>query len=144
LESFLKTTGGKGLHVAIPLKRKYDWDIIKPFAKAFAENMVRDNPERYVSNMNKAKRKGKIFIDYLRNDLTATAVATFSARAREYATIAMPISWHELDIKLDPKQYTIETAPGYLAKQKTDPWKDFWNIKQSITSAILKRFNIKL
>jgi bifunctional non-homologous end joining protein LigD len=136
LESFLKITGGKGLHVIIPIKPRYGWDVIKPFAKTFAEQMAQDSPDRYVSNMSKAKRKGKIFIDYLRNDQTATSIAPFSARAREFATVAIPISWWELDAKLDPRNFTIETVPEILKKLKEDPWKNFWNAKQEFSNKL--------
>ncbi len=132
LESFLKTTGGKGLHVVIPFKPKYDWEIIKKFTRDFADSMVKDSPDKYIANMSKAKRKGKIFIDYLRNDITSTAAAPFSARAREHATVATTLSWQELDYKLDPKKFTIETIFERLDKQKKDPWEDFFKVKQSI------------
>jgi bifunctional non-homologous end joining protein LigD len=144
LDSYLKTTGGKGLHVVVPFKRRYEWDVIKSFARAFAERMASETPERYVSNMSKAKRKGKIFLDYLRNDITSTAVAPYSARARENATVAMPLSWHELDMKLDPRKYTIETIPGILSKRKKDPWLGLLQNKQSLSSAILKKLGISV
>ncbi len=144
LESFLKTTGGKGLHVVVPFNRKYDWDVIKPFARAFADSMVSDNPNKYIANMSKAKRKGKIFIDYLRNDLTSTAIACYSARAREHATVSMPLSWYDLNAKLDPKKFTIETVSGLLEKQNSDPWEDIFEVKQFINGKILKDFGIKV
>ncbi len=140
-ESFLKTTGGKGLHVTVPFKPKYEWDVMKPWAKAVAESMVKDSPSKYTANMSKAGRKGKIFIDYLRNGLTATAVAAYSARARELATVAMPIAWKDLNIKLDPKKYDIKTVPEILARQKSDPWKNFYTSKQVMTASILKTFS---
>lgn len=142
LKVFLKTTGGKGVHVTITFKQKYDWDVLKPWAKAIADAMVKQSPNKYTSNMSKAGRKGKIFIDYLRNGLTSTAVAAYSLRARDGATVAMPIEWKELTPSLDPKKFNIKTVPSILAKRKTDPWKDFYKPKQSITASMLKTYGI--
>ena len=144
MKSFLKTTGGKGLHVVIPIARKQEWKTIKSFAKSFAENMVSGSPEKYVSNMSKARRKGKIFIDYLRNDMTATAVAAYSARAREGATVSMPLSWRDLSAKLDPSKFNIETVPGIIKKQKSNPWEDIATVKQSLTSKVLAEYGVKI
>ncbi len=135
LESWLKTTGGKGLHVIVPIKPKYTWDVIKSWAKAVAESMVHDNPKKYTANMSKAGRKGKIFIDYLRNGLTSTAVAAYSIRARDGATVSMPIAWNELTTKLEPKKFNLKTVPQILAKRKNDPLKEFYKSKQSISKA---------
>jgi bifunctional non-homologous end joining protein LigD len=143
LESFVKTTGGKGLHVVVPMTRAYDWDTIKSFARAIADSMQHDNPKRYIAKSNKAARKGKIFVDYLRNDLTSTSVAAFSARAREGAPVALPIAWEELKTALQPKAFTIETVPAILAKRKNDPWKDFFKIKQKISVAHLRALGIQ-
>lgn len=143
LESYLKTTGGKGLHVMIPIKPKYNWDVMKPWAKAFAESLVKDSPQKYIANMSKDKRKGKIFIDYLRNGLTSTAIAAYSLRSREGATVAMPLDWRQLNDKLDPKEYTIETVPGIIGRRKYDPWAEFYKNKQSISASNLKQFKIK-
>ncbi len=142
LESFLKTTGGKGLHVTVPLTRKYGWDTIKSFAHAVALSMAHDQPERYIAKSSKAARKGKIFVDYLRNDLTSTSVAPFSARAREGATVAMPIAWDALTLQLTPAKFTISTVPALLAKRKQDPWRDFFKTRQTIAAKILKALAI--
>lgn len=144
LESFLKTTGGKGLHVTVPITRKYSWDVIKPFTKAIAEAMAHDSPDRFTSNMSKAKRKGRIFVDYLRNDLTSTAIAPFSLRARPGATVATPLAWEELTEKLVPAEFHLASVPKRLAKLKRDPWKEFFSVRQSITVAHLKKLGLKV
>lgn len=142
LESFIKTTGGKGLHVVVPIIRKYNWDVVKPFARAIAESMQMDNPKRYIATASKEKRKGKIFVDYLRNDLTATAVAPYSARARTGATVATPIDWKDLIASFEPAQFTIETLGKRLSK-KPDPWEEMLRIKQQIAASHLKALKIK-
>lgn len=118
LESFVKTTGGKGLHVVIPLTRKYSWPVIKAFAKTIADSMQHDNPKHYIATASKAARAGKIFVDYLRNDLTATAVSAFSIRARPGAPVAMPIAWDSLKTSQKPGLFTIETVPPLIHRQK--------------------------
>lgn len=143
LESFVKTTGGKGLHVVVPLTRKYDWDTIKAFARAIAESMESDQPKRYIAKASKEKRKGKIFVDYLRNDLTSTAIASYSARARERATVAMPIGWKDLTASLKPANFTIENVPALLEK-RNDPWHGFFTVKQTIASSHLKALSIQI
>lgn len=144
LESFVKTTGGKGLHAVVPLTRRYGWDTIKSFARAVADSMQSDNPKRYIAKSSKAARKGKIFVDYLRNDLTSTSVAAFSARARAGATVAMPIAWEALKSSLQPKNFTIETVPSLLKKRKTDPWEEFFKVKQKIPAQHLRALKIDI
>lgn len=143
LQSFLKTTGGKGLHVVVPLSRKYKWPAIKAFARAVAESMQHDNPQRYISKSSKEARRGKIFVDYLRNDLTSTAVAPFSARAREGAPVSMTLAWEDLTAKLKPSAFTIETAPAFLEKRRQDPWEDFLRLKQQLSARHLKALGIE-
>lgn len=132
LKSFVKTTGGKGLHVVVPIQPENDWDIIKNFSELFAEFVQNQHPEKYVTNMSKAKRKGKIFLDYLRNQRNATAVAAYSTRARPHAPISTPLAWDELSKNYDHTAYTIKTLPKRLRALKTDPWKEFFSIKQSL------------
>ncbi len=143
LETFLKTTGGKGLHVVIPLTPVYSFDTIKSFAKAIADSMVSDNPSRYIAKSSKEARKGRIFVDYLRNDITSTAVAAFSARARPGATVSTPLKWTELDASLKPDTFTVETLPARLAKKK-DPWADFFKVRQKIDSKYLQALQVEI
>jgi bifunctional non-homologous end joining protein LigD len=125
LPSFVKTSGGKGLHVYVPLKPKAGWDDVKAFAKALAESMARDDPDKFISVATKAKRKGLIFVDYLRNGRGATAVAPYSTRARPGAGVSMPLAWTELNDTIGPAYFTIENAPVRLANLKSDPWGGF-------------------
>jgi bifunctional non-homologous end joining protein LigD len=140
LESFCKTTGGKGLHVVTPLaygaKDKVTWKEAKAFAMGICQWMANEEPERYLLNMSKKLRKGKIFLDYLRNDRMATAVAVLSPRAREDATVSMPLTWAQLRGDLDPKRYTVRTVPALLAKGKA--WQGYDEAASSIKPAIEK------
>jgi len=142
LESFLKTTGGKGLHVVVPIARTFSWPAIKAFTRAIAESMAYDSPDRFIANMSKEKRKGKIFVDYLRNDLTATAACAFSVRARPGATVSTPLDWSELKPSLDPKAFDIRTVPDRVAKQKRNPWANYFAVRQSLDASILGALNI--
>jgi bifunctional non-homologous end joining protein LigD len=142
LVPFLKTTGGKGLHVVVPMTPRYSFPAIKAFARAIAESMASDSPTKYISTMSKAKRAGKIFVDYLRNDVTATAVAPYSARAREGAPVSTPLAWEELTATLKLARFTIETVPPRLKKQKKDPWHEFSTTKQKIAAKYLKALKI--
>ena len=143
MQSFLKTTGGKGLHVVIPIERQFGWPAIKAFTRAIAESMEHDTPSRFIATMSKAKRAGKIFVDYLRNDHTATAACAYSVRARPGATVSTPLDWSELKVALDPKAYDIRTLPQRLKTQATDPWADFFAVKQGLRADILEALRIK-
>jgi len=126
LESFVKTSGGKGLHVVAPLKPRADWAEVKAFAKGIADAMASDTPERFVATVTKAKRKGKILVDYLRNGRGATAVAPYSTRARAGAAVSMPLFWEELSPAITADYFTVANAPTRLAAIGKDPWEDFW------------------
>jgi bifunctional non-homologous end joining protein LigD len=132
LASFLKATGGKGLHVVVPFKKGPAWKAVKAFARAFAEAMVKEAPDRFTVNIRKDARKGKIFIDYLRNDETASAIAPYSTRARKGAPIAAPLDWKELPKLKKGDAFHMEDA---LKHTKKDPWKDMAKLKQSLPLA---------
>ena len=136
LESFCKTTGGKGLHVVAPLAGKdaVKWPVGKNFAHIICAQMAQDSPSRYVENMSKAQRTGKIFLDYLRNDRTATAVAVLSPRARAGASVSMPVDWKTVRRGLDPMQFTVRSAPGLL--RKAAPWDGYDKAARSLAVAI--------
>lgn len=135
LASFVKTTGGKGLHVCAPIRRTLDWDRFKAFTKAFADQMARDEPTLYTSNVSKAARKHKIFVDYLRNGRNATFIAPYSPRAREGAPVATPIAWEELAQGVDPTSLTTQTVPARLTTLARDPWHGIDDVDQAITAA---------
>jgi bifunctional non-homologous end joining protein LigD len=125
LGAFLKVTGGKGLHIHVPVEPRYSWDQIKLFAKTVATNLAVQEPELYTAQMLKNKRKGKIFIDYLRNGYGATAVAPYSVRAKLSAPVALPIRWNELTLDLKPDQFRLSEIEAILKSRRRDPWVDF-------------------
>ena len=135
LVSFAKTTGGKGLHVVTPLKtERLDWPTAKGFARDVCAAMAADHPDRYLVNMSKKLRDGRIFLDYLRNDRMSTAVAPLSPRARPGATVSMPLTWSQVKKGLDPAKFTIRTVPGLLAKSTA--WQDYCDSERSLLAAI--------
>jgi bifunctional non-homologous end joining protein LigD len=139
LTSFLKTTGGKGVHIVVPVQPRLDWDEAQAFCQAVADFVVRAAPDRYVATMSKAARKGKVFVDYLRNGRGATSIAAYSTRSRPGATVSVPIAWDELSSRLRSDHFTITNVPARLAKLKKDPWTEMATTKQSVTKAMRKR-----
>ncbi len=138
LGAFLKTTGGKGLHVVVPIARTLDWREAKAFAKALADSVVADEPKKYLAEMSKARRQGKIFIDYLRNGWAATAVAAFSTRARAGAPVSAPLFWHELD-SCRGNSFNVKNIPARLRQLKSDPWADWESARRAVTQAMRKK-----
>ncbi len=135
LKSWLKTTGGKGLHVTVPIEPRADWDEVKAFCRTVAEELARREPGRFLAVMSKAKRKGKIFVDYLRNGRGQTFIAPYSPRARPGAGIAMPIEWGDLSAKFKPEVFNVRSAEKYLAKRKRDPFTSLLTHLQPLPSA---------
>ena len=137
LESFCKTTGGKGLHVVTPLtagKTAVQWPVAKNFAHIVCAQMAHDTPTKYLDNMSKSQRVGKIFLDYLRNDRLSTAVAVLSPRARDGAPVSMPVLWKDVRRGLEPKKFTLRSAPALLRKAK--PWEGYAEAARSLADAI--------
>ena len=132
LKSFLRTTGGKGLHVVVPLNPGCDWGLAKRFAKGFAESLAQSEPERYLAVSTLKLRRGKIFIDYLRNGRGATAVASYSLRARPGAPVAMPLPWSGLARLKRGDAFTLSDVPRLLAARRTDPWDGIGEIEQDL------------
>jgi bifunctional non-homologous end joining protein LigD len=138
LESFPKTSGGKGLHVVTPLAQPrgadLDWPLVKSFARELCARMAADSPRRYVINMAKRVRTGRIFLDYLRNDRTASAVAPLSPRAREGAPVSMPLTWAQARVGLDPRKFTIRTAPALL--ERSEAWEGYFESARPLLPAL--------
>jgi bifunctional non-homologous end joining protein LigD len=143
LKGFLKTTGGKGLHVVLPVDPVLDWPTITAFTKAMADLMVMTFPDRFTAKLNKATRGGKILVDYLRNAEGATAVAPYSLRAKRNAPVSMPIAWEELaeDVRFD--RFNVRNAAVRLTRQKRDPWAGFLALRQRITPAMMQQVGMK-
>lgn len=130
LKSFVKTTGGKGLHVQLPVARRYSWPEVKSFAKRTAELIAATAPDRYLTRIPIAERKRRIFIDYLRNDPTSTSVAAYSTRARPGAPVSTPLHWDELNPGLNPAKFNTMTVPQRLQRLRRDPWADIDKLRQ--------------
>src|SRR3989442_2547672 len=136
LKSFLKTTGGKGLHVVVPIVPRLGWDEVRNFSRLIAERLAKEWPDVFTANMSKQKRTGKLFVDYLRNAEARSAVAAYSPRARPRATWSTPLDWEELD-KTDLRaKFTVRSVPRRLAQLRHDPWRDYFTTRQSITAAM--------
>jgi bifunctional non-homologous end joining protein LigD len=142
LQSFPKTTGGKGLHVVVPLAPKLDWEAVKEFSRWVAEKFVTAYPQRFTANMAKRARQGRIFIDYLRNGRGATAIGAYSPRARAGAPIATPLSWTEVEGGARPSDFTVATVPERLRQLDSDPWAEMLTLRQSLAARIRKEVGI--
>ena len=138
LKSFLRSTGGKGLHVVAPLRPKRGWPEVKAFSKAIADALVSARPDRYTANPLKKTREGKIFVDYLRNQRGGSAIVNYSTRAKAGAPVACPLRWDELKGLKRAAPYTVKTLPARLRALKRDPWDGFFSTRQSITAKALK------
>jgi bifunctional non-homologous end joining protein LigD len=138
LESWVKTTGGRGLHVVAPLQPRADWSECLEFTRGLSEALERAHPDRYTTEFAKAGRKRKILIDYLRNNRTNTSIAAFSTRARDGAPVSVPIKWEELRPSLEPRSFTVITVPRRLERLAEDPWKGYWSCRQRLTQQRMK------
>ncbi len=133
LQSFLRVTGGKGLHVVVPLNPGCEWGLVKGFARGFAEALAASEPERFVAVATKSRRRRRIFVDYLRNGRGATAVASYSLRARPGAPVAMPIAWGQLGKLSSPDAFTMRDVPARLRRRRKDPWEGIDRIRQDLS-----------
>ncbi len=132
LKSFVKTSGGKGLHVVLPVEPKVGWEEAKTFTQSIAETMAKSRPERYVATMAKTARRGRIFIDYFRNGRGSTAVAAYSTRALPLASVSTPLAWDELSEGIRADHFKIDNLRQRLDVLKEDPWPDFFTIRQRL------------
>jgi bifunctional non-homologous end joining protein LigD len=136
LQSWLKTSGGKGLHVVVPLTPRDDWDTVKAFAQAAVQHIAQVIPQRFTARMGAANRVGKLFVDYLRNNHGATTAAAFSARSRPGLGVSMPIAWEDLAALKRSDQWSVRTAREHLSFQTVDPWKNYWTCKQTLAAGL--------
>ncbi|HEY8553162.1 MAG TPA: DNA ligase D [Burkholderiales bacterium] len=142
LAAFVRTTGGKGLHVVTPLARRHDWSEVKAFAKALAEDMARRDPTRYTVQA-RAERSGRIYLDWLRNARGATAIASYSTRARTGAPVATPLAWDELASDREPQSFNVRTVPARLQALARDPWRDFDALRRPLTAAMRRALGLR-
>jgi bifunctional non-homologous end joining protein LigD len=142
LGSFVKTTGGKGLHVVVPIQRRHGWDEVKAFSEAVAKSLAAQSPREYTATMSKAARKGKIYIDYQRHNRGATAVAAYSTRARAGAPVAVPLFWEELSPAVGPNHFHVGNVPARLAALDEDPWAEMLHVSQALTARAKKRLRL--
>jgi bifunctional non-homologous end joining protein LigD len=136
LHSWLKTSGGKGLHVVVPLGAREDRETAKAFAEAVVQHLAKVIPQRFVAKSGAANRIGRIFIDYLRNNHGATTAAAYSARSRPGLGVSMPLAWDDLEALRRSDQWTVRTAREHLSFQKVDPWADYWSCRQTLVAGI--------
>jgi bifunctional non-homologous end joining protein LigD len=133
-------TGGKGIHVIAPLRPTLEWPDVKAFCHAFADKLAADEPDRFTSNIRKVKRTGRMFVDYLRNERGATAVSPFSTRAKPGAPCAVPLGWDE--IKTLDRANSFSLSEAAARAKATDPWPDYFKLKQAITAKMLKAVGV--
>jgi bifunctional non-homologous end joining protein LigD len=138
LESWVKNTGGHGLHVVVPFLPGPSWDECLEFSRGLSAALARSDPARYTLSVTKAGREDKILIDYLRNNRGSTSVAAFSTRARDGAPVSVPLAWDELSPRIPPNHFTIRAVPKRLARLRRDPWDGYWRSRQKLSAALLK------
>ena len=133
IKSFVKTTGGKGLHVVAPVRPERNWEEVRVFCRGVAETAAGEAPDRFTANMSKAKRVGKIYIDYVRNNRGATSIAPYSTRAKERATVSVPLRWTELSGRIRSDTYALRTLPNRLRRLEGDPWEGYFEVGRTQT-----------
>jgi bifunctional non-homologous end joining protein LigD len=138
LESWVKTTGGRGLHVVVPLAPRADWSECLEFSRALSKRVVATHPAEYTTDFGKAGRENKILLDYLRNNRTNTSIAAYSTRARPGAPISMPVGWEELRPGLKPESLSVESVPTRMRRRPADPWQSYWVCRQRLTRQRLR------
>ena len=138
LESYVKTTGGRGLHVVVPLMPQASWAECLEFSRSLSERFAHAQPELYTTAFAKAGRARKILIDYLRNNRTNTSIAAYSTRARAGASVSVPLTWDELRVSINPHSFTVLTVPQRLSKLKGDPWGGYWKHRQKLTTQLIR------
>jgi len=143
LESFVKTSGGKGLHVAVPLARRHDWDEVKEFSRAVAEAMAAEEPARFTAKVAKKERERRIYVDYLRNTAGATTIAAYSVRARTGAPVSTPLHWDELGPRMRPAAFHAGNVGRRLGGLHSDPWKAFRRTAQTLTATMKRKLGIE-
>jgi bifunctional non-homologous end joining protein LigD len=132
----VKTTGGRGLHVVVPIRPRLDWTASLDFARALSQAVERSDPALFTTAFAKHGREGRILIDYLRNNRTNTSICAYSPRARPGAPVSMPISW--TDLRSTPPDWTIPSVTRALARRRVDPWADYWTTSQAVTPAMVR------
>jgi bifunctional non-homologous end joining protein LigD len=137
LQSFVKATGGKGLHVVAPVAPERDWATCLAFARGVSETIVRHDPKTYTTTMTRRGREKKILLDYYRNQRGSTAIAPFSTRARPGAPVAAPLAWDELSSRRRSDHFTVASLPARLARLRHDPWREYWTVRQRISAKAL-------
>src|SRR5262249_18530603 len=142
LACFAKTSGGKGLHVVVPLSARHGWDEVKEFSRALAEAMAKDEPGRFTAKMAKRERTGRIYIDYLRNTAGATTVAAYSVRARRGAPVSTPLHWDEVGGRMKPSSFHARNIVRRLKGLRSDPWKTFRRTSQTLTAAMKRSLGV--
>ncbi len=143
LQSFVKTSGGKGLHVVVPLVRRSRWEEVRAVARAVAERLADEAPERFVATAAKDERGGRIFVDYLRNSRGATSVAPYSTRARSGAPVSVPLRWRELGTVEGADAYTVATVGRRLGALDADPWEGFFDVRQQVTARARRELGLE-
>ena len=143
LESFVKTTGGKGLHLVVPLARRHDWDEVKPFSRAVAEAAAAEDPRHFTAKMAKRERTRRIYIDWLRNGEGATAIAPYSVRARKGAPVATPLHWDEVGGRMKPTQFHAGNVARRMHGLHSDPWKAMRRTAQTLTAAMKRKMGLE-